>query len=106
MVIFTKVGFIKGSSKDMDNSIGMMEAILKVALKMVSGADKVYGKRVQEWAINMKALLLIIKKKVMEYTHGNQGIYIKGIIKPIWGTDMVRCIGKMVISIKASGKMM
>jgi len=42
------VGFIKGSSKDMDNSIGMMEAILKVALKMVSGADKVYGKRVQE----------------------------------------------------------
>lgn len=67
--------------------------------------DKVFGKKVQEIAINIKENILMTKKMDMEYLHGQQETYIKAIMKQISETVMERCIGMMAAFSKDSGRM-
>ena len=64
-----------------------------------------FGKKEQEIVINIKDHIKMIKKMVMEYLHGQLGIFIRVIMNKIIEISMVRCFGVMVHFIKENGKM-
>jgi hypothetical protein len=61
------------------------------------------GREDQEIAINMKDLIKVIRNGDMEYLIGRVETCTKEIIKETYETVMDRCIGIMVVIIKANG---
>ena len=53
--------------------------------------------------ILMKANILMIKRAVMEYTNGAQGMFIKETFLMIIDMDTERCTGTMEVIIKECG---
>ena len=66
---------------------------------------KEYGKEVQEIVINMKDNIQMIKNQVMGFLLGRVEIFIKEIMNLMLEMDMDKCIGVMVVFIRANGKM-
>ena len=64
--------------KVMENITGKMRVYIKVNLKMGCAMVKVYGKTEKEIMLtNLKENFKIIKKVVMEFSHGLQAMCIK-----------------------------
>lgn len=87
------------------NITGLMEAILKVYLKMVYVMGKVSGREDLEIVISMKGNMLTIRSLAMVFSLGQLVMFIKAIMKMIQEMDMAKCTGVMEVIIKANGKM-
>ena len=91
------------SLMDMDNISGQMVAILKESLKMDFEMVKVSGKRILALEIIIKGNIWMIKSTVPAFLNGKVVMFIRVIIKLIWGMATGKCIGMMVAIIKGSG---
>jgi hypothetical protein len=77
-VLMKKVNFMVSVS-----IIGKMEVIIRVNSKKELGVATEFGRRIQVKVTNTKGNFVIIKKKDMEFIHGDVDIYTKGIIRII-----------------------
>lgn len=81
--IYTRVHMRKVNFMDLVSIIGKMEVIIKVNSKKEFEVVTEFGRRIQVKVTNTKGNLAIIKKKDMEFIHGDVDIYTKGIIRII-----------------------
>ena len=77
MVIHIKATMLWENHKDLVNTFGQLEAILRVIFKMGLETVKEFGKDRQEIVINIKDNIKMIKKKDMAFSHGKMVILIK-----------------------------
>lgn len=104
MEIFIEEDILMVSLLDLDNTIGKMEVTLKENSKMVFETVKVYGREVLETVINMKGIMKMIRNRVMESSHGVQGMFIKETMIVMFVMVTVKCIGMTGVIIREAGK--
>jgi hypothetical protein len=77
MVIHIKATMLWENHKDLVNTFGQLEAILRVIFKMGLETVKEFGNDRQEIVINIKDNIKMIKNKDMAFLHGKMAILIK-----------------------------
>ena len=82
-VISIKVNLFQENQMDMVNITGHRVVFTKVNSKMALDKVMEYGRKIQDKVINMKEIIFMIKKKVMEYSHGNKATSTKETITMI-----------------------
>lgn len=89
---------------DMVNIHGAQEYNIKDCLEMEWDMEKDIGEKLMELQIVMKGNMLMIENVVMEGINGPVKICILDSFLMIKDKDMEKCIGKMEVFIKDTGK--
>lgn len=105
MEIFIKDSIIRGNLRAMGSTTGPMAAISRAISRLVSGRDRVSGKKIQEMEINMKVCTTMTRNMVSVLLLGPLETITKAIIKMNSGTAMEKCTGLTKAIIRANGRM-